>query len=451
MTLSWRFDVPRATAASYLPPPPHILHVAISQPTCTLLAGRCRPLSFMRWLPRQVPLAIRSLHRPTLSSSSLRTGLRLPAICPPPSRYHRRDFHATGRNQFIFGFLKRILSAIIMPGTQVANKELDFLHQVLGLTSQANLPANLKDAVFICIDCEAFEFDQKKVTELGVAVLDTEEIAGTEPGPNGENWIAKMKYAHYRPVEYARYVNRKFVKGCEDGFAFGDTVWIRLPDATRVLGRIFRSPQKLHEAANFAIEPSAPGHDIRNVIFVAHGLANDDKYLAQLGFDLRSAHNIVRQVDSQHVAGATKKNNIGLKRLLLKLGIQHQGLHNAANDAAYTLQAVILMAVKEHKQPGLIFGEQDLPAMVLPLPGTVRAEGQQAKHVFGGTAKESKVKLPLDGGKPKRDKLKGKPKGGESKAAAGVSGEVKKGTKRGAPTDGDDAGDSAKKKKKRMG
>lgn len=32
------------------------------------------------------------------------------------------------------------------------------------------------DAVFICIDCEAWEHDQHEVTEIGVAVFDTRDL-----------------------------------------------------------------------------------------------------------------------------------------------------------------------------------------------------------------------------------------------------------------------------------
>lgn len=271
----------------------------------------------------------------------------------------------------------------------VANAELATLHQILGLTSSLSLRADYKDAVLLCIDCEAFERDQRKVTELGVAVLDTRDLRGVAPGKNGEDWVAKMKYAHFRPVEYARLVNRRFVQGCEEGFAFGSSTWIRLADAKKVLESIFATPERLAEVAEFGKEFGKA--ERRNVVFVAHGVSNDDAYLRALGFQLSDAKNVVRQVDSQRVAGGTKKNSMGLKRLLHHLGIKNHGLHNAGNDAAYTLQAVIVMAVKDYKQPGLIFGEEALPAITLP--GVVRQEGVRATHVFGGTAKQRDLEL----------------------------------------------------------
>lgn len=138
----------------------------------------------------------------------------------------------------------------------------------------------------------------------------------------------------------------------------------------------------------------------RNIIFVAHGLSNDDEYMSKLGYKLSQARNVVRQVDSQRVAGGTKKRSIGLRRLLDKLGVPYQGLHNGGNDAAYTLQALIVMAVKEQQQPGLIFGPDNLPSITLP--GPVRAAELSAPHVYGGTAVMGKDELPIDGGKAGR-------------------------------------------------
>ena len=335
------------------------------------------------------------------------------------------------------------------PNVAVAKPELAFLHQVLGLNLQA-LPTELKNVVFICVDCEAFEHDQSKVTELGVAALDTRDIWGSTPEENGEGWIAKMKYAHFRPVEYARHVNRKFVKGCEDKFAFGKTTWIHLRDSAKLLSRIFQCPERISEAASF--DTDLP-NSRRNVVFVAHGISNDDAYLAQLGFTLSNVSNVIRQVDSQRVAGGTKKRGIGLKGLLQKLGMQSQGLHNAGNDAAYTLQALILMAVKEYQQPGLIFAASDLPAT--SLPGVVSRPNISAPHVYGGTAVEGKDKLPVDGGKlTSKVKVKGSfkrksPTLGRSFATASLPNLGRHVVKRSAPSEEEEHEQQAKKRQAR--
>lgn len=128
-----------------------------------------------------------------------------------------------------------------MAPPKMAKGPLDLTSQIFKMTSTNYSNPEPVDAVFVCIDCEAFEFAQNKVstdkavylmgfsdpldqvTELGVAVLDTKEIAGMDPGLHGEQWVEKISYAHFRPVEYANVVNRRFVKGAESLFAFGNT------------------------------------------------------------------------------------------------------------------------------------------------------------------------------------------------------------------------------------
>lgn len=180
---------------------------------------------------------------------------------------------------------------------------------------------------------------------------------------------------------------------------FAPSTWIKLKDATAVIERIFKCPERLSEAVNLGT-PLRDGK--RDVVFVAHGLSNDDEYLAKLGSNLSRVRNITRKIDSQRVAGSTKKKSIGLRRLLDKLGVRHQGLHNGGNDAAYTLQALVYMAVKEVQQPGLIYGSDALPPVTLP--GSVRKPGQSAPHVYGGTARADAIALPIDGGKKRKDK-----------------------------------------------
>lgn len=48
----------------------------------------------------------------------------------------------------------------------MAHQEIAQLQQLLGLLATKNgKPAG--DVVFVCIDCEAFELDQSKITEIG--------------------------------------------------------------------------------------------------------------------------------------------------------------------------------------------------------------------------------------------------------------------------------------------
>lgn len=52
----------------------------------------------------------------------------------------------------------------------MAHQELSQLQQILGLIEPKN-GKPVEDVVFVCIDCEAFEFDQSKITEIGMSKL----------------------------------------------------------------------------------------------------------------------------------------------------------------------------------------------------------------------------------------------------------------------------------------
>ena len=50
----------------------------------------------------------------------------------------------------------------------MAHQELSQLQRFLGLAEPKN-GKPVEDVVFVCIDCEAFEFDQSKITEIGMS------------------------------------------------------------------------------------------------------------------------------------------------------------------------------------------------------------------------------------------------------------------------------------------
>lgn len=52
----------------------------------------------------------------------------------------------------------------------MAHQELSQLQQFLGLVEPKN-GKPVEDVIFVCIDCEAFEFDQSIITEIGMSYI----------------------------------------------------------------------------------------------------------------------------------------------------------------------------------------------------------------------------------------------------------------------------------------
>jgi hypothetical protein len=85
----------------------------------------------------------------------------------------------------------------------------------------------------------------------------------------------------------------------------------------------------------------------RDIILVGHDVGSDDRYLASIGCNL-DTKNIVHRVDSKdlHQHLRSDDNGRGLSTVLADLGIDAFNLHNAGNDAVYTLQAAIACAIE---------------------------------------------------------------------------------------------------------
>lgn len=89
----------------------------------------------------------------------------------------------------------------------------------------------------------------------------------------------------------------------------------------------------------------------RHVALVGHDLSQDTRYLAKIGVKLEGP---VDELDTQKVHKAWKRADMqrSLKKVLEDLEINYRYLHNAGNDAMYTLRALLAMAVRV-KEEGL--------------------------------------------------------------------------------------------------
>lgn len=196
-------------------------------------------------------------------------------------------------------------------------------------------------AVLVSVDCEAYEFMPKYITEIGVSVLDTRDIIGVEPGLEGENWVCKIKSRHFRTEEHRHRRNKRHVQGFPDNFMFGQSEWIFEKNAAEVLRQCFRQYSP-------AIIESSSSNPCK-VVFIGHNAASDEHYLAGLGFDL--SKEAVDVIDSEVMAMAVfrETRRLSLGNLLLRYGINGEYFHNAGNDARYALHVAIAIALTQFR------------------------------------------------------------------------------------------------------
>ncbi|OAG14201.1 hypothetical protein CC77DRAFT_1035830 [Alternaria alternata] len=203
------------------------------------------------------------------------------------------------------------------------------------------------DVVFVCVDVESYERAHHKITEVGVATLDTRELIGVPPGENGAAWRNKIRARHFRINEYKHLRNTEFVTGYPDGFDFGESTFIPLKAAADHVAACFHAPFGAQDGDGF------PSHhdptEKRNIIFLGHDTLGDVRYLQQLGYDPMKVEHILEAMDTATMYKVWNRDPqpTSLGRILLAFDIPGWKLHNAGNDAVYTVQAMLGICVKE--------------------------------------------------------------------------------------------------------
>ncbi|KAK3333439.1 hypothetical protein B0T19DRAFT_126065 [Cercophora scortea] len=219
--------------------------------------------------------------------------------------------------------------------------------------------------LFVAIDIEAYEFNQDIITEIGIAVLDTSQLAKVAPGDGGKGWFPVVAARHIRVEENSWAKNSVHVPGCAHRFDFGESEFIPMAKIPSVLERIIEGAAHANDAGKK-----------RPVVLVFHDQGQDIKYLNTLGYDIMKAENVLEIVDTRemHQYIVRADNPTSLCSILVLLGIPYRYLHNAGNDAVYTMQAMIGLAIKR-RLSGLAKAAEDESNGHVPYAEFVAREG----------------------------------------------------------------------------
>ena len=112
------------------------------------------------------------------------------------------------------------------------------------------------------------------------------------------------------------------------------------------------------------LQPYADGR--RDVVFVAHDAKADIRYLSNIGFEVLDMPGMLADVDTVllHQAWRDSSDGRSLGTILSDLCIPNKHLHNAGNDAVYTLRAMMGLAVEQlRKDEAGEKGEEYVPAL----------------------------------------------------------------------------------------
>lgn len=100
------------------------------------------------------------------------------------------------------------------------------------------------------------------------------------------------------------------------------------------------------------MSPKSESGQPRDVVIVGHDVKQDIDYLNTLDFDVYEMADLLEIVDNQKLHQHRSKicNGQSLCAILAGLEIPYRFLHNAGNDAVYTLQSLLRLAVLKRQE-----------------------------------------------------------------------------------------------------
>jgi len=121
--------------------------------------------------------------------------------------------------------------------------------------------------------------------------------------------------------------------------------FISLKDAPRVVASCFKHP---FSKPGGETEPE----EKRSIVLVGHDLGMDISYLKKLGYDVYNLSNLLECADTANMWKYMTReyNPRKLAMILAELRLIGWNLHNAGNDAVYTLWAMIGISIKHLKE-----------------------------------------------------------------------------------------------------
>ncbi|KAF2760206.1 hypothetical protein EJ05DRAFT_498174 [Pseudovirgaria hyperparasitica] len=280
--------------------------------------------------------------------------------------------------------------------------------------------------ILASIDCEAWEDDRRSVQEVGFALLDIRKLSGVAPGIAGREWMHLIEYHHYITEEYKHLVNKRQLKGCPDKFLFGQSKVVKKAEYNAVLSDLLtieddlvQSGGKKEKYRRIVLVGHSLADDVKYLGLCGFDVVAHIQSLLPDGHPSPTASQTSPKISISPTQDPTQKNketptppppyhrpqptsypiptldthtliqalsppsspDHPTQKLILSVGkliymftppsspckSQHlppPHLHNAGNDAAYTLHALILLALRCGEQVDVPYWPYDLLTFV---------------------------------------------------------------------------------------
>lgn len=135
------------------------------------------------------------------------------------------------------------------------------------------------------------------------------------------------------------------------------------------------------------MSPKWESGQLKKVVVVGHDVKQDVQHLHSLDFDVHEMENLLEIVDNQKLHQHRSKfyNGQSLCTVLAGLKIPYRFLHNAGNDAVYTLQSLLRLAVlKRHESLVRAWEKQESYVSTVTVPCTAPTDSVPDPGLRGG-------------------------------------------------------------------
>ena len=240
--------------------------------------------------------------------------------------------------------------------------DLVSLKRFLGLdtlSADQRGPVYQYDTLFLAIDFGGRK-DAHGVSQFGISILDTR---GLPFAPLlGQTLVETQLYCVAK-----RFKHRRLVKKVKKVFSLGEVKWITREEKVPTLATIFQQCNSYSiMERNPALSQFRPAHvpltASRNIVLVGHGLSKELRNMDLLGFRPEAYANIIAYVDIRMLCQDVRGHAGTLRSIVRHAGLcpkklylagafpKARNFHVAGNDAAYNLEALLLLVAKEHAE-----------------------------------------------------------------------------------------------------
>ena len=235
-----------------------------------------------------------------------------------------------------------------MPGTS----RFDYLATLIRLVAS-------RQTILFCIDIEAFEGNNKILTEIGISIFD--------PRENVNSLIPLTRDFHLIVAESLEIRNGVWVCDTKECYLMGKSIVLSMAECVAFIQSLI----------DFYMVPQTPEDNTWYRAYVAHNARGDVEWLQHIG--IKMPHQNVPKLGSEYQSkspqsGSSEESTVerqrvpfifdtaklcqesygndgaSLGKMLRLFGIPHAYLHNAGNDSNFTLKLLLHLCDIEYRQ-----------------------------------------------------------------------------------------------------